>query len=89
MTRKIICHIFIPALLSVVFFGVAAVSVDIIGGHVQGLSLLTIAFIGALAALCAGVAAVKRRMWGGGNTAWWVVTSLILAIPAIALMGWA
>ena len=88
MTRKIIYHIIIPILVPALFFGIAAMPVNMTGSHIQAMSLLAIAFIGALAALGSGVTAVKRRFLGGGNTGWWVVTSLILAVPAVALLGW-
>ncbi len=85
MGRKFVLHILLPALAPVIFFGVVHMPLEMMASRTRGMLLLAIAFLGAIAALSAGVAAVKGRLWGGENTAWWAATSIILAIPAIAL----
>ncbi len=86
MGNKIVSHILLPAVAPGIFFGAAAMPGALIGDRLQSLMILAIAFIGVAGAMLAGAAAVKGRFWGGKDTAWWVITSIILAIPALALM---
>ncbi len=85
-------HILIPAIIPVLFFGVAATPVEWLGCSTRGLVAIIIAFIGVLAGLAAAIMALRGRLRGEKQSIWWVATALVLSIPAIAVLflsyGW-
>ena len=50
------------------------------------MSALLIAFVGVLAAIGAAIMGVRGRMQGDRDAIWWVASSIILAIPVVALI---
>lgn len=84
--RRIIYHIILPAIMPVIFFVVAATPIEVMGCVRRGLIALLIAFISGLAALGSAIMGVRGRMRRDEHSVWWVVSSLILAIPVIALL---
>lgn len=79
-------HIFIPAILPIAFFAVAATPVEVLGCRNRGLLALLIAFISVLAGLGAAIRAVKGRRRGEADVDRWVMSALILAIAPVALI---
>ena len=92
--KGIVYHLILPALMPVLFFVVASTPVEVLGCLVRGLIALLIAFISGLAALVTAVIGVKggakRGTKGRGrhdkNSIWWVMSTLILVIPVIAMI---
>jgi len=82
----IIRHMILPAIVPAIFFVVAAMPVDVLGCRTRGLVVVMIALVGALAGLGAAIMGVMGRRRGDPDTGWWVVSSLIMAIPAVAVI---
>jgi hypothetical protein len=79
-------HIILPAIAPALFFAVAAMPVAVLGCRNRGLLALMIALAGALAGLAAAFMGAKGRMRSDPRTYWWAASSLILAIPAVAVL---
>ncbi len=79
-------HIILPAIIPALFFAVAAMPVDVLGCRKRGLLAGLIALAGALAALGAAIMGLKGRLQGDQRANWWMVSALILAIPAVAVV---
>ncbi|HBX22926.1 MAG TPA: hypothetical protein DEF34_04720 [Desulfotomaculum sp.] len=84
--KRIIYHIIIPAIMPAIFFVIAATPVDVLGCLTRGLMALIIALLSGMLALAAAIIGVKGRMRGDTNSVLWVVSSLILVIPVLALI---
>jgi hypothetical protein len=84
--KRIANHIIIPAMMTVLFFVVALTPVEVLGCLVRGLIALLIALISGLAALVAVIIGLKGRVRHDKNSIWWVLTTLILVIPVIAMI---
>ncbi len=52
----------------------------------RGLVAVVIAFASVLAGLAAAILAAKRRKSSDPESQWWAASSLILAVPAFALI---
>jgi hypothetical protein len=76
----------LPAIVPALFFVVAATPVELLGCRTRGLVAVMIALVGALAGLGAAIMGVMGRRRGDPDTGLWVVSSLILAIPAVAVI---
>jgi len=79
-------HIIYPALMSVLFFGVALSPVNLLGCRTRGLLALAIALACGLAALFTGFKALKGRLRGNADSHWWIISTLILTIPVAAMI---
>jgi hypothetical protein len=79
-------HFIVPALIPVLFFAVALSPVDLLGCGTRGLIALLIAFASGLAGLGAAGMALKGRVKGEAGSELWIVTTLILTIPVVAML---
>jgi hypothetical protein len=84
--KRIVGHIIIPALLPAIFLVIARTPVEVLGCRTRGLTALLIALVSGLAALVTAMRGAKERARGHGNATWWVVSTLILVLPVIALI---
>jgi hypothetical protein len=84
--KRIAYQVIIPAIMPVLFFVVASTPVGVLGCFVRGLIALLIASISGLAALAATIIGVKERARHDKNSIWWVMSTLILVIPVIAMI---
>jgi hypothetical protein len=84
--KRIVNHIVTPAMMSVLFFIVASTPVEMLGCAVRGLIAALIALISGLAALVTVIIGLKGRMRRDKNSIWWVISTLILVIPVIAMI---
>jgi len=88
--KRVVYHVILPAVMPVLFFIVALTPVEVLGCFVRGLIALLIAFVSSVAALVAAVigakGGAKGRVRHGRNRIWWVVSTLILVIPVIAMI---
>ena len=84
--RKMIYYILGPTIMPLIFFRIATTPVEILGCRTRGLIAVSIAFISGLAALGAAIVSAKRRKREDPSGIWWVASSLILAIPVVALI---
>lgn len=79
-------HIVLPAMAPLLFMAVAAIPVETIGCRNRGLLAVCIVFVSLIAALVCAVMAFKGRLRSDPLLLWWVVSALILIVPAIALL---
>ena len=84
--KRIFFHVYLPAALVVVFFAIAATPVEVLGCAARGLMALAAAFISGLAALFTACRGSKAKKTGDPEANWWLASSLILAIPVIAMI---
>jgi hypothetical protein len=84
--RRVIYHIILPAIMPIIFFAVARTPVEVLGCARRGIIAFLIAVVSGLAALGSAIMGVKGRMRKEEHSIWWVVSSLILTIPVIALL---
>lgn len=84
--NHIIYNILIPAIMPILFLAIAATPVEVLGCRNRGLIAFMIALISGLASLGAAIMAIRRRMRNDLDTIRWIITSLILVIPVIALI---
>jgi hypothetical protein len=88
--KRIVYHVIVPAVMPVLFLIVASTPVEVLGCFVRGLIALVIALISGLAALGAAIIGTKGGAKGRArhdrNRIWWVISTLILVIPVIAMI---
>jgi hypothetical protein len=84
--KRIVYHIIVPAVMPVLFLAVALTPVEVLGCFVRGLIALLIALISGLAALVTVIIGLKGRVRHDKNSIWWVLSTLILVIPVIAMI---
>jgi hypothetical protein len=84
--NHIIYNILIPAIMPILFLNIAATPVEVLGCRNRGLIAFMIALISGLASLGAAIMAIRGRMIKDLDTIRWIITSLILVIPVIALI---
>ena len=84
--KRIVYHVILPTLMPVLFFIVASTPLEVLGCFVRGLIALVIALVSGLAALGAVMIGLKGRMRHDKNSTWWVLSTLILVIPVIAMI---
>ncbi len=92
--KRVVYHLFLPTLMPVLFFAVASTPVEVLGCFLRGLIAMLIALISGLAALAAVIVGLKGGAKGGAkgrvhhdkNSIWWVISTLILVIPVIAMI---
>lgn len=87
--KRLTRHVVIPAIMPVVFFLVAFTPVAVLGCRNRGLLALLVALASGFLALGAAVAGVRGRARGDANASWWVVSSMVLTIPVVAMLAMA
>jgi len=79
-------HIIYPALMLLLFFAVALSPVGLLGCRTRGLLALVIALACGIAAVFSASKALKSRLRGGADSQWWMIATLILTIPVVAMI---
>jgi len=79
-------HILIPALVTVVFFFVVSLPVELLGCRTRGLIAAVIAIVAGITGIGASVKAVIDKVRGDSNSYLWIASALILAIPGIFII---
>jgi hypothetical protein len=72
--------------MSAAFFAVALSPVNLLGCRTRGLAALSIALLSGLLSLGAAGKALAERFHGEADSFWWIVSSLVLAIPVAAMI---
>jgi ABC-type branched-subunit amino acid transport system permease subunit len=83
---KITKHIMIPANVTVIFFVIAALPVDVFGCRNLGLIAAFIAVGAGLLGIIAASRAIICKVRGDDMSSLWMVSALILAVPAIFIV---
>ncbi len=68
------------------FFAVALSPVNLLGCRTRGLLVLMIALAYGLSAVFAAIKALKGRLRGDADSHWWMITTIILTIPVVAMI---
>lgn len=79
-------HVVIPATMPAVFFLVAFTPVSVLGCRNRGLLALLVALASGLWAVNAAAVAARGRARGDADSFWWVISSMVLAIPVVAMI---
>lgn len=79
-------HIIIPALFSILFFINAALPKTTLGCANRGIVAMAIAVASIMMALVTVIIGLKLRISKDPRSFWWIITTLILMIPSIALI---
>jgi len=85
MKRKIY-HAVIPAIMPAIFFLMVATPVETLGCLMRGLLAFAVALSSGLAALGTASMGLRSRIRGDEYAPWWVISTLILTIPVVALL---
>ena len=85
-TSRIATYVAAPSGVVALFFLIAATPVEMLGCRNRGLLAVAVALVSLLASLGFAVAALAGRIWGHSGTVWWIVSSIILAVPAVGLL---
>ena len=83
---KITKHIMIPANVTVIFFVIAALPKDVFGCRSLGLIAGVIAIAAGLWGIVAAVRAIICKVRGDAMSSLWIVSALILAVPAVFIV---
>jgi hypothetical protein len=84
--RRIGNFLALPALVLILFFAVAATPVEVLGCRNRGLLAVSMALAGALGSLGAAIMGLRGRIRRDPNSPWWVVSAMVLAVPAVAVL---
>jgi hypothetical protein len=79
-------HLLVPAIMPVLFFAVASTPVDLLGCRTRGFIAFSIAFLSGIAAVVTGILALKGRIKSEAGSERWMLTTLMLAVPVVALL---
>ena len=79
-------HIIYPALMLLLFFAVALSPVNLLGCRTRGMLALVIALACGISAVFAAIKALKSRLRGDSDSHWWMIATLILTIPVVAMI---
>ena len=79
-------HAVIPAIMPAVFFLIAATPVEALGCFTRGLLASVVALASGLAALGTAIMGVRGQSRSDVYAGWWVISTLILTIPVVALL---
>ena len=79
-------HILLPALMPIAFFILAQIPVHVIGCRNRGILALLIALTSGIAAIGTSVIGLRERMRGNPDSTRWIISTLILTMPVIALI---
>jgi hypothetical protein len=85
MKRKA-CHVIFPAMMPALLYLIAATPVETLGCATRGLLALLVALVSGFAGLGTAIVGVTRRKRGDVYAPWWVISTLILTIPVVALL---
>jgi hypothetical protein len=84
--KRTIYHAVIPATMPAISFLIVATPVETLGCAVRGLLAFVVALASGLAALGTASMGLRGRNRGDLYAPWWVISTLILTIPLVALL---
>ncbi len=72
--------------MPVLFFLIALSPVEVLGCRTRGLLALLVAFASGIAALVIAIKGTRERVKGDPNARLWMISTLVLVIPVIAMI---
>ena len=79
----------IPSAIIVLFFANAFTPAEVLGCYTRGLLALIIASVSGIAAIYAGIIAVKKRLKNDPSGTQWILLTILLSVPLVALIYFA
>ena len=76
----------IPSAIIVLFFANAFTPAEVLGCYMRGLLAIIIASVSGIAAIVAGITAVKKRLIKDPSATHWILLTLLLSVPLFALL---
>jgi hypothetical protein len=76
----------IPSAIIVLFFANAFTPVDVFGCYTRGLLAIILASVSGIAAIVAGINALKKRLINDPSFKNWILLTLLLSVPLISLL---
>lgn len=86
MTR-LFKHIVLPVVPTVAVLGLYFTPVALLGCVTRGLMAVAIVSVALLAALATVGVGLAKRIKGQSDSVWWIVSTLILMVPALLVPG--
>jgi hypothetical protein len=83
----IVRHVLLPAVAPLAIVGLYFTPVSLIGCANRGLLALLVAGISAIAAFTTVAIAIRGRARGDRSSSWWILSTLIFALPLALLLG--
>ena len=80
-------HVVLPAVAPVAVVGLYFTPVSLFGCVNRGLMALAIVFLSAIAASVTIGIALRTRMKNEASSGWWIVSTIILTLPLILVVG--
>ena len=84
--KRVAYHLILPVIMPVLFLIIVLTPVEVLGCFVRGLIAMLIALTSGLVALVTVITGLKGRVRHDPNAIWWVLSTLILVIPVIAMI---
>ncbi|NJD56237.1 MAG: hypothetical protein FIA94_07525 [Nitrospirae bacterium] len=79
-------HIYVPLLISAVFFAIAFTPASMLGCRARGLLALGISLSSGLAGVGTGIIGLKKKVRSEADAMWWMLSTAILTIPVIGMI---
>lgn len=80
-------HIILPATATIAVVALYFTPVALLGCVSRGLIALAVVGVSLLAALVSVGIGLKKRIRGEKGSEWWIVTTVILMLPALLILG--
>lgn len=84
--KRLFRHVLIPGAVPLLFFAIALSPVEVLDCRTRGLLALTVSLASGLAAVGIAFRGVKARFRGQELSAWWLLTTLVLTVPVVAML---
>lgn len=84
---RILKHVVLPATATIAVVALYFTPVAMLGCVTRGLIALAVAGISLLVALVSVGVGLKKRIRGEKGSEWWIVTTVILMLPALLVLG--
>ena len=86
MAKLLRKFVLLPGLVPLVFLFLALTPVGVFGCRTRGLLALMTAVIGGLAGVGTVLTALVKKTNGDDESVWWILSTLILALPAFYIV---
>jgi len=84
--KKIIKHLMIPSMFSVVFFIFASLPADLLGCRNRGLISAFVAIAAGVLGITVTVRGLMREIRGDASSSLWMASALLFAVPAVFIV---
>lgn len=84
--KRIIYHIALPAIVCLLFFAVVRTPVSVLGCANRGLIATAIALFSGAGAIVSIIRSKNTLQTDPEKSRWWLMTTLILAVPLVGLV---